>query len=122
VVIFLAAFWLGSVFNILEIQDDFYIQFQRSGGFTGIANNVDIDSKKLDAGEVEKIRQMIDQCNFFEFQHDDSLSKNIPDQFQYIITIEQGDQKKTVELTDSTVPEHFIPLVNYLNQKARAAR
>jgi hypothetical protein len=118
----LAAFWLGSVFNILEIQDDFYIQFQRSGGFTGIANNVDIDSKKLDAGEVEKIRQMIDQCNFFEFQHDDSLSKNIPDQFQYIITIEQRDQKKTVELTDSTVPEHFIPLVNYLNQKARAAR
>jgi len=122
VVIFLVAFWLGSVFNILGIQDDFYIQFQRSGGFTGISNNIDVDSKKLDASEKEKIRQMIDQCNFFEFQRVDSLSKNIPDQFQYVITIEQGDQKKTVELTDSTVPEHFIPLINYLNQKARAAR
>ncbi len=118
-VIYLVAFWLGSVYNILEKQDNFNIQFQRTGGFAGIVTNAEIDSKRLDTEEIEKIKLLISQSNFFGFQQTDSLSKNIPDQFQYVITIKQGDKKKTIELTDSTVPDSFIPLINYLTQKSR---
>lgn len=115
-------FCLALIYNSVTIQDPFYIWFERSGGFAGISTSVEIDSKILSTEEVEKLRQLIDQSGFIEYHKSDSTPGNMPDQFQYKITIEYQGEKQTVEFGESAVPDSFRPLVNYLSQKARSKR
>ena len=117
---YLAVFWLVLVYNMLATQEFFLIHFQRTGGFAGITTVIEVDSKTLGHEEIDKVNQLIDQANFFAYQKSDSLKKNVPDQFQYVIAIESHNAKKTIEFTDSTVPDNFQPLINYLTQKARS--
>lgn len=108
--------------NSLAVQEPFYIWFERSGGFAGITTSIEIDSKSLSSEEAEKLEQLIDDSGFFKEHKSDSPSGNMPDQFQYKISIECEGEKQTVEFGESTVPESFRPLINYLTQKARSAR
>ena len=115
-------FWLSLISSCMTIQGPFYIWFERSGGFAGISTSVEIDSESLSANEVEELRQLIDQSCFFEFTKNDTIPAELPDQFQYKITIRYEGEKRTVELNDSAIPESFRPLINYLTQKARSKK
>lgn len=106
----------------MTIQEPFHIWFERSGGFAGLSTSVEISSESLGGEEVEKLKKLIDQSGFYEFQTGDSAGGNMPDQFQYRITIESKGEKKMVELNETTMPETFRPLVDYLIQKARERR
>ena len=98
--------------------DIFHISFERSGGFAGMTSKVEVDSKDLSENEKKEVLTMIEKSGFFAFQPD-STSRSIPDQFQYTITIEQGGQKRTLELGESSVPDSLRPLIDYLSRKAR---
>ena len=106
----------------MTIQDSFYIWFERSGGFTGISTSVEIDSQLLSPDESKELKQLIDQSDFFKLGKNDTIQVSMPDQFQYTITIEQQGEKRTVEFSDSTVPDDMRPLLNYLSQKARTKK
>lgn len=115
-------FCLSLISNCVIIQDPFYIWFEKSGGFAGITTSVEIDSELLPSGELEELKQLIDQSGFFEWNKIDSIPVAMPDQFQYIITIEHEGEKRTAEFSDLTVPDNFRPLINYLTQKARSKK
>jgi hypothetical protein len=100
-------------------QKPFCIFFERSGGFAGITNTVELDSKTLPAEEAEKLEEMIISSGFFEDKDKDMPNSNRPDQFQYKITIEYEGKKQTREFGESSVPESLRPLVHYLTLKAR---
>jgi hypothetical protein len=106
--------------NNLTFQEPYYIWFERSGGFAGITTSIEIDSKSLSSEDTENLRQLIDQSGFFVYHKTDSIPGNMPDQFQYKISIACDGIKQTVEFSDSTVPENFRPLLDYLTQKARS--
>ncbi len=106
----------------LAFQEPFYIWFERSGGFAGISTSIEIDSKSLSSEESEELKQLIDRSGFFKDYKNDSTPGNMPDQFQYKISIECEGEKQTVEFGESTVPESFRPLINYMTQKARFKR
>jgi hypothetical protein len=77
-------------------QEQFHIDFQRSGGFTGGLSRVRIDSGELDAGEAEELKQLIDRSCFFEAFVLENSFLNMPDQFSYQITIEHAGKKRTL--------------------------
>jgi len=106
------------IFNGCVIQEPFHIWFERTGGFAGMITMVEIDSKTLSVEEQEKVEEFIEKSGFFEFVSD-SLKTNHPDQFQYKITIEYKNDKKSLEFGESGMPNSLRPLVDYLNQKAR---
>ena len=112
-------FCLSLISSCVTIQDSFYVWFERSGGFTGISSSVEIDSKLLSLDESEKLKQLIDQSDFFEWSKSDTIPVDMPDQFQYTITIEHEGEKRTLEFSDITMPDTMRPLINYLSQKAR---
>jgi hypothetical protein len=101
------------------MQEPFHIWFERSGGFTGIANSIEVSSDTLDPGEADRIREMIDHSGFFDMNETDSGKAGTPDQFQYQITIEYKNRKKTLRLSESDITEHLQPLIDYLNKEAR---
>ncbi len=113
-------FCLSLISSCVTTQGPFYIWFERSGGFAGISTSVEIASESLPPDEVEELRKLIDQSGFFEFIKNDSVQAELPDQYQYKITIEYEGEKQTVEFSESTVPDSFHPLVNYLTRKARS--
>ena len=115
-------FCLSLISSCMTIQDPFYLWFERSGGFAGISTSVEIESESLLPDEVEELRQLIDQSGFLELSKNDTIPTELPDQFQYKITIEYEGEKRTVAFSESTVPDSFRPLINYLTQKARSKK
>jgi len=103
----------------VSIEKPFHIQFERSGGFAGIATNVEIDSRDLSGQELGNLEKLIDQSDFFKYQQAQDSGSSIPDQYQYRITIEAGGNTKTVEFGESVMPEKFRPLIEYLLKKSR---
>ena len=103
-------------------QEQFQISFERSGGFTGTSTRIEIDSGDLVPGEAEELNQLILRSEFFEAVTFNSNILNMPDQFQYKITIEQTGRTRTLELNDGSLPDLFRPLINYLVGVARKHR
>lgn len=103
----------------MTLPQPFYIYFERSGGVTGITSKVEINSKTLPGEESQKLKELIESSGIFEFQKKDTLAKNIPDQFQYELTITYKGKRQSLILNESEVPDSLRPLINYLTRKAR---
>jgi hypothetical protein len=96
--------------------------YERSGGFAGISTSVEIDSKTLSDEEQKMVRVLIDQSGFFDFNEIAWPKSEIPDRFQYKITIAYKDKKETLEFSEPSIPDSFGELINYLTLKARNKR
>ena len=119
---YLAAFLVILACNTLNIQERFYISFERSGGFSGIANAITIDGNTLDPEEKENLLKMIDDAGFFELKSDETDALSTPDQFSYKVTIAIKSEEETIYIRDSAVTDSLRPLINYLSRKARNNR
>jgi hypothetical protein len=97
------------------------ISFQRTGGFTGIPVTLNVDIDSLPEPDASTLRQMVKNADFFDLT-ESHLEKQIPDGFQYAITVEDKGQHRTIEATDVTLPEKLRPLVNDLSLRARQRR
>jgi hypothetical protein len=98
-------------------QNQFYIYFERSGGFAGITQTLEIKSDTLSQENQDHLRTMINDSGFFSFMEESN--SGLPDQFNYVITIKNDQQEKTIRLGESAIPAKLMPLVDYLTQKAR---
>ena len=108
--------------NNVTICQPFYIYFERTGGFTGITNEAEIHSDSLQQEECERLLNLINYSGFFETQKSYNIKGDMPDQFQYKITIEYNDKRQTLELGDAAIPESLRPLIQYLSRKARPVK
>jgi hypothetical protein len=98
-------------------QDKFYIYFERSGGFAGIAQTLEMKSDTLSQDDQDHLRKMIKDSGFFSFAEESKTG--LPDQFNYVITIKNDEQEKTIRMGETNMPASLRPLVDYLRQKAR---
>jgi hypothetical protein len=103
-------------------REQFYINFERSGGFTGGATRIELNSEELDPGQAETLKGLIDRSGFFETLAMGNKFLNMPDQFGYQITIEHMGKSRTLELSDGSMPDLLRPLINYLVRAARKKR
>ena len=98
------------------------ISFERSGGFAGIMMKTTIDEKDLAPDEAQKLRQLVEEVDFF------NLSKKImpesprPDRFQYELSLEESGRQHKVTTSEETLPAKLKPLVNWLMEKSRQTR
>ena len=96
------------------------VQFERSGGFAGIRTTATIDAGSLSPEEARRLRELVDNAGFFDLPPVLSASAPGADRFQYKITIETGNRKHTVELSDAAAPASLRPLLQWLTQAARS--
>jgi hypothetical protein len=113
----LLVFLLLQACSIDMKQDNFYIHFERSGGFAGITQSLEIKSDTLSREDQDHLRKMINDSGFFTFVEDGD--SGLPDQFNYVITIKNDKQENTINIGESSIPAKLRPLVDYLTQKAR---
>lgn len=95
------------------------IYFEQSGGFTGIDNNISIDSDSLDPEDASELQHLVDNANFFDFSSEPAAPLRGADYLEYKVTIEINDNKKhSIKTTDLTMPPNVGPLIRYLRRKA----
>jgi hypothetical protein len=98
------------------------ISFERSGGFAGITMKTAVDEKDLAPDQAQKLRQLIEEADFFNLSGKMMARSPQPDRFQYELKLEENDRKHTVMVSEEAMPARLKPLVNWLMEKSRQAR
>ena len=89
------------------------ITFERSGGVVGNEVYFDLDLETLSEDKVERVQKLIDNADFFNIPTDLGMSAT-PDEFQYKIAVDKGEEHHSVHTTDTTMPKALLPLVREL--------
>jgi hypothetical protein len=97
------------------------IQFERTGGFTGIPLSLNLTESDLPEDQWQALQSAIQQADFFQLPAK-VTGGGQPDRFTYQITIETTTQSHTVELGEGGIPEKVQPLIQQLNLLARTHR
>ena len=98
------------------------ISFERSGGFAGITMKAAVDEKDLAPDEAQKLRQLVEEADFFNWPGKIMSQSPQPDRFQYELRLEEKGRQHTVTVSEEGIPAKLKPLVNWLMEKTRQAR
>lgn len=89
------------------------ITFERTGGVIGNEFHLDLDLETLPEEEAQRLIKLIEQSDFFNLP-ENLAGRATPDEFQYLITVDNGGSRHSVRSTDTTVPESLRPLIKEL--------
>jgi hypothetical protein len=98
------------------------ISFERSGGFAGITMKTAVDEKDLAPGEAQKLRQLVEEADFFNSPGKIVSRSPHPDRFQYELKLEEKGRQHAVTVSEEALPQKLKPLVNWLMEKSRQAK
>ncbi|MEW6404832.1 MAG: protealysin inhibitor emfourin [Chloroflexota bacterium] len=89
------------------------INFERTSGLVGRPLRYTVNLDNLPEDEAQILQRLIDEANFFELPS--NLRGNAtPDEFQYRLTVQNGNQEHTVQASDTTMPRSLVPLIKEL--------
>ena len=100
------------------MEDFLNIDFERSGGFTGLPVKIILNNKLLSSAESAEIEDLIEKSGFFDLQLASISEKLYPDRFFYTIVIETTDRRHIIRLGEQQVPDSLRPLIKYLLKRA----
>ena len=97
------------------------ISFERSGGFAGIIMKTAVDEKDLAPDEAQKLRQLVEEADFFNSPEKVVSRSPQPDRFQYELRLEEKGRQHTVTMSEEAMPAKLKPLIQWLMEKSRQA-
>ena len=80
-----------------------YICIKRSGGFTGIPMQAEVDTSKLPADQAEAIENMLVDADFFELTSDPD-QVNEADRFTYELKVVRDEVEHTIYFSEQNAP------------------
>ena len=95
------------------------IQYERSGGFTGIPVKVTVDTDSLPPETEHSFLEALSAARFFELPEKLAQTTQGADQFVYRLIVEDETRHHTVEMGDSDVPDTLQPVLRQLTLLAR---
>jgi hypothetical protein len=95
------------------------IQLVRTGGFGGLRREVRIETESLPAAEREPLERLVGEAGFFSLPGKFPRPKKGADYFTYSITVEDGEQRHTVEAPQPSIPENLRPLIRELSKRLK---
>lgn len=97
------------------------ISFERTGGFAGMSVAITVEVDSLPEPDAAALRKLVKDADFFNLV-ETRPGRAISDGFQYTITVEGDDQQRSLQVTDTSVPDKLRPLLDYLSLRARSQR
>lgn len=98
------------------------IIYERSGGFMGMTTSYTFNLEDLPEEDAEKLKELIDRIDFTALSENLEMTRNIPDQFSYTITVESQEWRHTIRTGDATAPQELQPLIETLNSLSKNQR
>jgi hypothetical protein len=81
------------------------ILVERSGGFAGIKRKAAVDSQALSEDAAAEMKQLVEAAGLFDLPAAPVTPPGGADQFQYNLTVEAGERRRTIELRDPACAE-----------------
>lgn len=91
------------------------IFFERSGGFREPPIDLTLDLDTLSAHEAQHLMYLIEDADFFRFP-EDLVADSADDEFIYTITVEAGDSRHRVHVSEMYLSEPLQMLVDELSE------
>jgi hypothetical protein len=95
------------------------ITFERTGGLLGRKVHLSLDLDKMPADQSRELQQLINEADFFSLP-ENLITRPLPDEFIYTISINAAAKRQTVRLSDTSAPEALRPLLADLSRRARS--
>jgi hypothetical protein len=80
-----------------------------------------LDSKSLPVDEAAALQHLVKDADFFNLVESPSVQSRA-DGFQYSLTIQAGEQQRTLHVRDGAIPEKLQALLSDLMLRARSQR
>jgi hypothetical protein len=106
--------------SINQVKKHVKIKFRQSGGYTGLQMGCDLDNKSLSPAEFSQLESLVKTSGIVG--SNSSRSENTADLINYEITIETKEGIHQVQFDDLTLPDSILPLLDYLQSKAKPLR
>src|SRR5262249_1545614 len=97
------------------------IRFTRSGGVGGLLLSTTVDTDRLAAPDVIRLRELVEEAECFKLPPRIRSRQPQPDRFQYDLTSEDGSRQRAVTTDEDAMPASLRPLLTWLTQVARRA-
>jgi hypothetical protein len=97
------------------------ILFEKSGGLMGRTTSLKLDLNELPPDQATTLNRLIDKADFLSLK-ENLVTRAMPDEFNYTITVVTDKVQHTVHASDSSTPESLRPLIQELTTRARAQR
>jgi hypothetical protein len=97
------------------------ILFEKSGGLMGRTTSLTLDLNELPPDQAATLNRLIDEADFLHLE-ENLVTRAIPDEFNYTITVVTDKVQHTVRASDSSTPESLRPLIQELTTRARTQR
>ena len=78
-----------------------------------------VDEKDLAPDEAQKLRQLVEEADFFSLPGKIISRSPQPDRFQYELRLEEKGRQHTVAMSEEAMPAKLKPLVKWLMEKAK---
>ena len=95
------------------------IKFERTGGFAGLRIAKDLKIDDLPDEQARTISELVDDLDFEELPERMLNDSNMPDQFNYTITVETKKWVHTVTTGETSAPKKMQELLELLNRLVR---
>jgi hypothetical protein len=100
------------------MKDLISVDFERSGGYSGIPVRVVLNAKFMNSKESTRMKRLLDKSGILKLQTPEPINKRLADQFYYQITIETKDRKYAIAFNEHQLTPELRLLVRYLQQSA----
>ncbi len=98
------------------------IDFERTGGFTGMRLSASFDTDTLPADQAGTLQGLVDGAHFFDLPAQIPAPPQAADQFQYHVTIAAKGKRHTVDVGEGSASPALQALLQQLTLLARSAR
>jgi hypothetical protein len=98
------------------------VQFERTGGFTGMGLKATIDVDALPESERQRLLELLNESHFLELPQRISAPAPLPDRFKYRIAIDAEQSHHVVEVDEVAAPANLRPLLQMLTLLAQSTR
>jgi hypothetical protein len=98
------------------------IHFERTGGFAGLRISGIVDTISLPTDEQKNLLKMVEAADFFNLPSTIHSDRSIPDGFQYVVTIEDGNRKNSINATGEGASSELQALLRKLTVLSRSKR
>jgi hypothetical protein len=95
------------------------INFERSGGFAGIRLVAEIEMDDLPDDQKNEILKILDEADFDELPEKLSGKMPMPDEFVYLIKVNNDEKEHHVLTGESSLPGDLQPLIEILERMAK---
>ena len=105
----------GNVRRETDIVDrELDVHFRQSGGIGGWSSEFHGDDSSLSPADVARIRQFLEETDFFHLPEEVGNGQPIADGYSYRITVAHGRRRHTVSTYDGSGPLEHPALADFL--------